>query len=237
MPKSGTHSIAGLFSARYRAAHEPEFTELWHTLFSVKDGLMSKEELSNYVRKRDKRLWLELDSSNLNAFLIDILLKEFDQAKFILPVRDCYSWLASAINHRMTRKLPPDWKKQQNFRFGTNQFEYAKEEELLKQYQLPTIDAYLACWAEHHRKVLETVPEHKLLVIRTHEISTSCEKIASFVGVPVENLNQEHSHMFKTKSQIDILSEIGRDFIEGKVDEHCKDLMSDFFSCTDPDNF
>ena len=75
-PKSGTHSIAALFSPHYRACHEPEFLELWNKLFTVQDGLISERELVRYVRARDKRLWLELDSSNLNFFLIDILVQE-----------------------------------------------------------------------------------------------------------------------------------------------------------------
>lgn len=229
-PKSGTHSIAGLFSPKYRSSHEPEFESLWNMLLDVHEGIVSEEQFLRKIKARDRHLWLELDSSNLNYYLIDILIKEFDDAKFILTIRDCYSWLSSAIKHRISRKRSvADCQRKDKYRFGTWSFEYAKEENILKQYQLPTVDAYLAYWAEHNRKALEKVPQDKLLVVRTNEISTSVEQIADFIGVSSNTLNQGGSHEFRARTQKNILSEIDQDFLDIKVNRHCKKLMDDFF--------
>ena len=229
-PKSGTHSIAGLFSPNYRSSHEPEFEFLWNMLLDVHEGLVSQEQFLKQIKARDRRLWLELDSSNLNYYLIDILIKEFDDAKFILTIRDCYSWLASAIKHRISRKRSvANSQRKDKFRFGTCSFEYAKEEDTLKQYQLPTVDAYLAYWAEHNSKVLKKVPQDKLLVVKTNEISPKVERIADFIGISSETLNRGSSHVFRARTQKNILSEIDRDFLEAKVNKHCKKLMDNFF--------
>lgn len=229
-PKSGTHSIDGLFSVKYRSSHEPEFESLWNMLLAANEGLVSNEKLLKYVRKRDKRLWLELDSSNLNYYLIDILILEFKEAKFILTIRDCYSWLASAIKHRISRSKPvPNTQKKDKFRFGTDFYEYATEEEVLKQYGLPTLDAFLTYWARHNESVIEKVPKDRLLIVKTHEISTSAERIANFIGVPSDTLNHEHSHLFRARNQTNILSAIDRDFLDTKVKKHCTKLMDEFF--------
>lgn len=228
--KSGTHSIAELFRTNYRADHEPEAEKLIGTFLDASSSPKKEEILLKYVSTRDKKLCLELDSSQLNYFLIDILIKEFADAKFILTMRDCYSWLDSFINHQLARPCSPNWVRMRDFRFKHGRFEYAREEQFLAQHGLYTIDGYLSYWAEHNREVLAKVPKSRLLVVRTQEISTEIERIADFVGVPAETLNHEKSHSFKAKEHFNILSSIDRHFLDKKINTYCKSLMDEFFS-------
>jgi hypothetical protein len=171
---------------------------------------------------------LELDSSQLNYFLLDSLVSEFPNAKFILTIRDCYSWLDSCINHQLSRNCYPNWQRLRDFRFDSNS-EYKEEERILAQHGLYTLDGYLSYWAEHNREVLTTVPKEKLLVVRTHEIPQEIEKIADFLSISLDKLNLSKAHSFKAKNHFNILSEIDKQFIDNKVNLHCKSLMDEFF--------
>lgn len=177
----------------------------------------------------DKQLQLELSSSQLNYFILDILVSEFTQANFILTIRDCYSWLDSFINHQLSRNCSPEWKKLRDIRFKSGQFQYVQQKRPLEERGLYTLDGYFSYWAEHNRKVLTTVPKERLLVVRTHEIAKAIEQIADFVDVPTNTLNAEKSHSFKTHNKFNILSEIDKDFLEQKVYQHCKVLMDKIF--------
>lgn len=227
--KSGTHSIATLFGTHYRALHELDDQRLMSLLFSTWSGSIHQSELLRYVKTSDKQLQLELNSSQLNYFILDILISEFTQAKFILTIRDCYSWLDSFINHQLARKCSPAWAKLRDVRFKSSQFQHVQEERVLEKHGLYTLDGYFSYWAKHNRKVLAIVPAEKLLVIRTHEIAKEIERIADFVGVPANTLNPEKAHSFKHKNKFNILSEIDKDFLEQKVHQHCKVLMDKLF--------
>ena len=65
-----------------------------------------KLDLQQLVHRRDKALWLEMEASAFNVHVLDLLVQEFPHARFILTIRDCYSWVDSALNHQLGRKLP-----------------------------------------------------------------------------------------------------------------------------------
>ena len=65
---------------------------------------MHRDEFVDYICHRDERLGLEFDSSWVNYFIIGHLVYAFPDAKFILLVRDCYTWVESIVNHMLTRR-------------------------------------------------------------------------------------------------------------------------------------
>ena len=71
--KSGTHSIAAIFRDRLRSDHEPENQEVIRAILDLAAGRLDDEALRRYVLERDRRLWLEVDSSQLNFFLLDTI--------------------------------------------------------------------------------------------------------------------------------------------------------------------
>jgi hypothetical protein len=227
--KSGTHSIAGLFSRRYRTAHEPEREFIIDTILAAASGLISEEEKVDFIRKRDKRLWLELESSVYIYHFLDILVREFPHAKFILTIRDCYSWLNSYMNHKLAGPVSDKWWRMREFRYRPDKFTYAKEEQILFEHGLYPLDSYLSAWGTHNRKVPAIVPKEKLLVVRTHEIIQNITRIAEILEIPVETLDPSKAHLFKTQRNFGILSKIDRDFLEEKVNIHCRDVMNQYF--------
>ena len=97
MAKTGTHSIYALFG-NYRTAHEVDLRRMVRLAVASLDGSISDQEIERLLLRRDRQLWLEMDSSNINGDLIRPLVRISPQAKFILTIRDVYSWLDSAIN-------------------------------------------------------------------------------------------------------------------------------------------
>jgi hypothetical protein len=227
--KSGTHSIEALLSGALRSDHEPERELVLKMILRRLQHTIGQEEWRRFIKERDKRLLLELDSSSLNYFLLDVLAQEYEDALFILTMRDCYSWIDSFINHELARLTNKNWTRFKELRFRADELGHAKEEELFKKKGLYTLDGYLSYWAIHNRRVLEIVPSDRLLVVRTHEIADQAGQIADFVGVPVSQLNRKRTHAYKAKAKFQILSKIDPDFLESKVQQHCQPLMGEYF--------
>ena len=227
--KSGTHSIASLFEDHLRTLHEAESELVITSILDFIDGRINREQLVLLVRDRDKRLRLEVDSSQLNYFLLDILLQEFADAKFILTIRDCYSWIDSFINHQLAYKSLTIWDRLRDLRFRPDQFQHSEEESILKEHGLYTLDGYLSYWADHNRNVLQKISSDRLFIVRTDEISRRVREMAAFAGVTESKINQEKSHAFKAAAKYNILSRIPPNFLEEKVNVHCRTLMDQLF--------
>jgi hypothetical protein len=233
MDKTGTLSMYITFHQHYRSAHEPEFRFLVYKILAFANGKIDENELIRYVKQRERRLGLEMNSSHLNYHLIDILVGEFSEAKFILPIRDCYSWLDSLMNHYFTYPqlrnwLRHHWVRFDKFRFKADRFRHTKEEKILADNKLETLDGYFSYWAEHNSKILATVPEDRLFVVKTPEINQNILKIEKFLGITPGTL-PTHVHANVGKNKISLLSEIDKDFLEEKANFHCKELMERYF--------
>jgi hypothetical protein len=103
--KSGTASMYGLFQANFRSAHEPERSELLKKILLETNGSISHDEFVEYICDRDKRLWLEFDSSWVNYFI----KKEEQSLKEIgLFSLECYlnCWRSHVI--KSSQIIPPE---------------------------------------------------------------------------------------------------------------------------------
>nr|WP_276570557.1 sulfotransferase [Halochromatium salexigens] len=227
--KSGTHSIAGMFDQTIRSGHEPESKQIIDKIIGLSEGKLNSQEMSSYIRKRDNRLCLDVDSSQLNFFLIDYLLKEFPDAKYLLTIRDCYTWLDSFINHSLRDKAEAKWIMLRDFRFGADKYSHSEAEMILKRNGLYTLDGYLSYWANHNKKVLKTVPRNRLMVLDTLKISQHAYEIADFAGLPRSTIQIKNSHAFKNKQKFQILRQLPENYLEEKVQEYCEPIMREIF--------
>ena len=229
--KTGTHSIAAMFSGPVRSCHEPEAIELMEKIFDLQAGRIKEEELTAWVRRRDRKLALEVDSSHLNFYILDLLIREFPEARFVLTIRDCYSWCNSVINQaaRLAGKVHPFWPRLADLRFRPDIFRHAPEEKFLKEKGLYTLDGYLSHWKEHSGQVIDKVPKERLLVVRTDQIQQEALTIAGFAGLPHHAVRLERTHEYQNPSKEQWLRQIDRNFLEAKVEKHCRPLMTQFF--------
>ena len=218
-----------LLRAHLRSAHEAECEEVIDIIMANAAGRMDDSEVVYYLLLRDRRLSLELDSSHLNIFLLHKLISLFPTAKFILTIRDPYSWLDSFINHQLTHSASSQWLALRDFRFRPDLYVHQPEEMILKDHGLYTIDGYLSYWGWHNRKAIAVVPEEQLLIVRTDHITARIDEIASFTGVPKGRLQNEKAHSFKAQKKFGILDKVDRQFLKDKIAEHCGGLVARFF--------
>ena len=229
--KSGTRSLGRMFSGNVRAAHEPRVLPLIDKFFDWHGGRVSEPEMSAWLRARDREMALEVDSSWLNVLMLDLLLREFPEARFILTIRDCYSWLNSTLNHSVRfRKVSPAQRvKARDFVFRRGGFVHAPEERILREGGFYTLDGYFSGWAAHNGQVLARVPPERLLVVRTDQIRHRAGEIADFAGLPRRAIRLQRTHEFQNPDKKDMLRKLDRDFLERKVEQRCRPLMTQFF--------
>lgn len=227
-PKSGTHSMAGLLS-NYKSQHEPAKEKYINLALQFLSGSITINVLRNSLIDIDNDLCLEMNSSNLNEFFIDLFLLEFPEARYILTVRDCYSWMDSYINNQMYWQVPQYWKQVRDLRFRPDLYSHANQEKILEQHGLYTLDGYFSYWARHNEKILISVPSNKLLIVKTSEISESIKLIADFLGILAENIQVSRSHSFKAAHKYGLLKNIPQKYLEEKAELYCANLMKKYF--------
>jgi hypothetical protein len=217
--KTGTHSLAAIFERHYRSAHEPSSEQLIGLLQQKRQGRMSPSTLQNELKRCDRRLWLEMNASQINGHFVAEWVALFPDAKFILTVREPIAWLRSITNHQLARPLASDvWQIFRQMRFATDAPHSAEEAPLANQH-LYTLDGYLSYWAWHNQHVLDVVPSERLLVISTAEIDQRLDRIARFLGISADTLT--NAHAYRAKAQFDVIDQIDRDYLHAKVDHHC----------------
>jgi hypothetical protein len=227
--KSGTHSIAEVFGSRYRAAHEPEYEQVIEMALAASSGEASPSQMVEFIRSRDGRLRLEMECSHPLFHFLDILVEEFAEAKFILTIRDCYSWLDSQINNQLSYIENAHWKDFGEFKYQGEATQHAKEEQVFARFGLYTLDGYLSAWAAHNSKVLATVPQDRLLVVRTQDIAKDLVRIADFLGVPATDLDPSGAHSFKGDKKFGLLSRLDEQYLEERVNKYCRTLMDLYY--------
>jgi len=230
LPKTGTTSIAGLL-ARYRTKHEFMLPETTRAIADYKTGVIAKKEFINFLYARDQRGNLEMDSASFNFNYLDLLAAEFEKAKFIATIRDCYSWLDSVLNNLLQVSALKD----RIIEFGSrtygvdlNREMFASRQDLVR--ALPDkLDGILNYWAEGLRFTMNNLPPERSLVIKTSEISDCLGALAGFLGIPQDSLIRENRHFCKAPTKFNILHDMDFNLLNDKFEAHCGSLMRKYF--------
>ena len=227
--KTGTTSLYAIFDANFRAAHEPARESLIEMFQRDEAGRVSREELIAFLRRRDRRLQLEMDSSALNRRYAALTAELFPASKFIMTVRDPYTRTDSLINHLLSNPLQGLGLERANRLFGADRYRHAPQEQVLKEKGLHTLDGYLADYAKATLATIDSLPAERVLVVRTDRLRNSLAEMAEFLGVPESLLDSRRSHRFRARAKHGILLQIDPDFIEQKVKLHCGELLRRYF--------
>ena len=232
--KSGTHSIANMFSKNYRAAHETDYARLIEAYLDYRESKILEEKFVEVLKKYNTYAWLDLDSSHVHVEYLEFLLELYPRAKYILTIRDCYSWADSCFNHWINHELLDSWGRLHEWRYGRKTYDFNPEKESsLTEKNLYPLEGYFEAWAKHNNKVLSLVPKERLLVIKTSEISRQVDRIADFLGVDSQAINNERSHSFQAPQKHNLFAKLDPEYVKSKAEKHCSDLMSQFFSDCD----
>jgi hypothetical protein len=226
--KSGTHALASLFPG-VAAAHEPETEPLIRTVLDHASGRCGWQAIDALVRERDDRLGLVVDVSNVNIFLVDSLVRLAPDARFVLTIRDCYSWLDSILNHYLGAAPTAAWQAFAAHRFGRGGQPHPPAERVLEECGLFTLAGYFAYWTAHLSKAVATVPADRLLVVRTDDIARRGPEIAAFAGLDAAAVDLRGIEEFRNPHKRRVLQEIPASHLRNQVARHCGPLMERFF--------
>ncbi len=229
-PKSGTHSIANMLKG-YRTSHEPNEIFMINLLHQKKNGTLSLDDLIKILKYRDISNWLEMESSHYLGSIASELINVFDDAKYILTIRDCISWMDSWFNHQLSRETLSN---ESIYDLGRNNYyssghEYTKHDRMLEKMKLYPIRSYLEFWKTHNQNVLYSVPKERLLIIKTNEISKMTPQLANFLHVNESNIFNKASHEFKAKGKHNILDKLDTNFLYDSAMEICGELNDEYF--------
>ncbi len=227
--KSGTASLVGLLSANYRAAHEPERPELLSMILRESRGELSAEAFRRFLLERDVRLNLEYDVSWPNQFIIDHLLHVFPASKFIVLIRDSYTWLQSAIGHVISREMPSEILNFLPWWIKPERYPHSRQDRALAERGLFSIAAYLHAWNGHVDRCTRLIPEDRRLLLRTHELARSHGRLADFLEIPEDSLDADKGHQNSSTWPDRIESLVDPFYIDEMVQSICADNMARHF--------
>jgi hypothetical protein len=224
--RTGTTTMCEMFAKSFRADHEFWVEEELDAIVKRFTGAVSDEELGAFVEVRDKEKPLDLDSSGAHFGLIDILTTEFPDAKFILTLRNVYSWLNSCVG-----KLYGDFIGGRNSRIG----ELANCLDCLPDYTFAIEDrtGYRICleqmiktWNGVNRSIMRLVPPERLLVLNTETLSHSADEIAIFCEIDQNLLESCHSN---SGPAVNFLACFNPERLDELVRQHCLGMMSEAY--------
>lgn len=226
LPRSGTHTIASLFKKNYASWHEPFCKETFINIMRWDHQNYSKKRMLKLLSLRDKKLRLDMEAGHYLYKIIDLLVEQFHQAKFILTIREPISWLESEMNQNLITCDSNTWSTLERQRYSKYNYEH-EFSNLNEVNNIYPIRSYLSYWKDHIYSVLCCVPPERLLIIDTFELSKELNNIASFVGVDSNSLNVDGKHEGKRNKVFDLYQNVDRSEVQKIVNSCCKNFVQE----------
>jgi hypothetical protein len=230
LSKTGTHSLAGIFG-NYRSKHHPDVALRLKLSMQHLRGALDAPALREALKRRDRRLWLEMESSTLAGILIEPFVEACPEKKFILTLRDVYSWCDSWIDQNLNTPLPPKsgFAELDRIRLQGERFPPTKHDRPLIERGFPSLAAFFQLWASHNRRVLQAVPPDRLLIVKMSEIGSRLSDIARFVGVAPETLRAERAWLARATRKHAVLLLLDPSYVRDTAERYCGTLMARHF--------
>ena len=237
LPKTGTTSLKTIFDG-YRSS-KLQGSGMKQLICDVREHRRPRSDLTAFVLARDAERCLEMDATSSNWAVVDDLRDHFPAARFVLTIRDCYSWCDSLLNVLVGRDTGTEFFSDSAlFRrfFGCDLELFGSPESVLA-HRETIFDALLAFWTQQSVTAV-ACPPARTLVVRTGDISSHLGQIAQFVGVPLETLVVEQAHSRKTVEKFDLLRQLDREFLENAFAKAASsELMREYFPSTSLETF
>jgi sulfotransferase family protein len=231
LSKTGTHSMAGLF-ASYRSEHHPDAPTRLELAMRYLKGEIGAAVAQETLARRDRLLGLEMESSSLAGALIEPLVAACPEKKFILTIRDVYSWCDSWLDHNINEPPAPSslFGAFDLVRLRVRDFPPTKHDAPLVARGFPSLACYFQLWASHNARVLDAVPASRLLVVKTAEIRDRIPDVARWAGVPPETLRADRSWLFAAPKKHGLLGALDASYVRDTAHRHCGALMERYFA-------
>jgi hypothetical protein len=227
--KSGTASVCGLLATHYRAAHEPEREQLLDLILREGRSALDADAVDACLIERDRRLNLEYDIAWANQFIVGHLLAVFPVARFIVLVRDPYTWLQSIIGHLSSRQIPSDVRSFLDWWFKPERYPHTRDDRALETCGVYSLAAFLNAWNRHVDSCAQALPPDRRLVLRTHELNQSYAALAGFLEIPLESLDTQSGHLNRSTWSGRLDSLLEGTYLNDMVGSVCGDNMTRYF--------
>jgi len=223
--------MAGIFE-NYRSEHHPDADTRLRLAIGYLTGEIGTVLAERTLRRRDRLMQLEMESSSLAGILIEPMVKACPEKKFILTIRAVYAWCDSWIDHNINS--PPaassPFGALDRIRLRVEDFPPTKYDWPLVERGLPPLACYLQLWASHNARVLQTVPAERLLVVRTEELIDRIPDIARWVGLPPQTLRTDRAWLFAAPKKHGVLSQLDASYVRETAQRYCGTLMAQYFA-------
>ncbi len=227
--KSGTASLCGLLGSQHRAAHEPERENTLEMILRESRGDLDAESFRVYLQQRDERLNLEYDIAWANQFIIGHLLTVFPDARFVVLIRDPYTCLRSMVGHLISRQIPPDVGSFLDWWFRPAEHPHTSHDRVLERRGVYSTAAFLTAWNRHITRCAQLIPPSRRLILRTHELQHSHQRIAEFLQIPPESFDVRNGHLNQSTWPGQIDSLVDPTYLGDVVWSVCGDTMVRYF--------
>lgn len=233
LPRTGTHFINEVFAPVYRSKHETLRPETSALIYRHVTHQLDQPAFERRLRERDRFLWLEMEANNTLTIIAPALVRLYPEAKFILLLRDPFSWLHSlwkVDRWFVPLDRQPIWyQHEQFFKYGMDNHAYTSADQPLKDVGLFPLAAYLNAWRRNYELALEQIPAERRLDVYTRELSQKFARIAAFVGADASRLDPTHANRDSAKGDAPFFFEIDRDYFAEQVDRLCNPLLRQLF--------
>ena len=224
--RTGTTTMWEMFARSFRADHEFLIQEEMDVFQRRLSSCITNDEVRAFIRARDAAKPLDLDACGIHFGLLDILLDEYPEAKFILTLRNVYSWINSCVG-KMYGDFVGGW----GSRAGTlvNCFSFLPNGELSTEDRANAkicLEQLMKTWEWHGRRIQKLVPRDRLLIVRTEELSGSVNCIASFCGVDPAAIDSLHCNPGQSTN---FLACFDAEILEELIELHCSERMAETY--------
>lgn len=224
--RTGTTTLWEMFARSFRADHEFLIQEEMDIFQRCLSGSVTDDEVRAFVRERDAAKPLDLDSCGIHFGLLDILVDQYPEAKFILTLRNVYAWINSCVG-KMYGDFVGGW----GSRAGrlVNCFSFLRNDELGTEDRSNAkicLEQLMKAWAWHSRRVQKLVPSNRLLIVKTEDLSQSVNCIASFCGVDPASIDSLHCNPGQSTN---FLACFDSERLEELIQLHCSESMAEWY--------
>lgn len=224
--RTGTTTIQEMFARSFASDHEFQLQDQLSIFERRLLGTISDEEIRAFIHQRNAAKPLDMDCCGAHFSIVDFLVEEFPDAKFLLTLRDVYSWMNSCVG-----KLFGDFTAGWGSRAGAlmNCLDVLPDGsfQLMNQPNMKVrLEQMTKIWTGVNQRVLTAVPRERLLIVHTDELGARVEEIAAFCGINPDMLDPIHAN---AGENVNFLQCFDPSQIEDLVEIHCRTLMEEHY--------
>lgn len=219
--KTGTASIAAMFSKHYRSAHEPLPALTNQLVIEYDRGDLHPDAAATLFWARDQDLDLEMDASHPLGFIAPVFAQAIRKhdLQFIVTIRNPVTWIRSRIKYHYTVK-PPAWEAFRHHFWWGWPFIWGDEDHYLYlRYGLCPVASYFKAYEKQYRLIKTHLPPERYLLIATETLNESVSSLARFLGIPPKTI--EPQHVNQSPAMFDPSQSLEDGWLSEMAEEHC----------------